>query len=98
VAHQKGEEEPAAHPRAAHQKDEEEPATRTRAARQNDEEKPSQKSKPQLSRRNGDAGPSPLQQAKRERPTAHRVIEQASSYSGGGRSTGGAGMAIGVGF
>src|SRR5262249_48155794 len=97
VAHQKGEEEPAAHPRAAHQKDEEESAARTRAARQKDEEKPSQKSKPQLSRRN-DAEPSPPQQAKRERPAAHRVIEQASSYSGGGRSTGGAGMAIGVGF
>ena len=97
VAHQKGEEEPAAHPRAAHQKDEEESAARTRAARQKDEEKPSQKSKPQLSRRN-DAEPSPPQQAKPERPAAHRVIEQASSYSGGGRSTGGAGMAIGVGF
>jgi hypothetical protein len=98
VAHQKDEEEPAAHTRAAHQKDEEEPATHTRAARQKDEEKPSQKSKPQLSRRNGDAEPSPPQQAKRERPAPRRVIEQASSYSGGGHSTGGAGMAIGVGF
>jgi hypothetical protein len=99
VAHQKGEEEPAAHTRAAHQKDEEEPAAHTRAERQKDEEKPSQKSKPQLSRRKGDAEPSPPQQAKRERPAAHpRVIEQASSYSGGGHSTGGGGTTIGVGF
>jgi peptidoglycan hydrolase-like protein with peptidoglycan-binding domain len=98
AAHQKDEEEPAARTRAAHQKDEEEPATHTRAARQKDEEKPSQKSKPQLSRRNGDAEPSPPQQAKRERPAPRRATEQASSYSGGGRSTGGAGMAIGVGF
>jgi hypothetical protein len=86
-------------PRVAHQKDEEEPAAHTRAARQKDEEKPSQKSKPQLSRRNGDAEPSPPQQAKRERPAAHpRVIEQASSYSGGGHSSGGVGTTIGVGF
>ncbi|HJZ69347.1 MAG TPA: caspase family protein [Blastocatellia bacterium] len=86
-------------PRAAHQKDEEEPAAHTRAAHQKDEEKPSQKSKPQLSRRNRDAEPSPPQQAKRERPAAHpRVIEQASSYSGGGHSTGGGGPTIGVGF
>ena len=96
VAHQKDEEEPAARTR---QKDEEEPVARTRAARQKDEEKPSQKSKPQLSRRNGNAEPSPPQQAKRERPAAHlRVIEQASSYSGGGHSTGGVGTTIGVGF
>jgi hypothetical protein len=94
VAHQKDEEEPAARTRAARQKDEEEPAARTRAARQKDEEKPSQKSKPQLSRRNRDAEPSPPQQAKRERPAA----QQASSYSGGGRSTGGVGTTIGVGF
>ena len=80
-------------PRVAHQKDEEEPAAHTRAAREKDEEKPSQKSKPQLSRRNGNAEPSPPQQAKRERPAA-----QASSYSGGGRSTGGSGPTIGVGF
>jgi hypothetical protein len=102
VAHQKDEEEPAAHARAAYQKDEEEPAAHTRAARQRDEEKPSQKSKPHLSRRNGDAEPSLPQQAKRERPAAHlRVIEQASSYSGGGHSTGGGGGSggiIGVGF
>jgi len=90
VAHQKDEEEPAARTR---QKDEEEPAARARAARQKDEEKPSQKSKPQLSRRNGNAEPSPPQQAKRERPAA-----QASSYSGGGHSTGGVGTTIGVGF
>ena len=90
VAHQKDEEEPAARTR---QKDEEEPVARTRAARQKDEEKPSQKSKPQLSRRNGNAEPSPPQQAKRERPAA-----QASSYSGGGHSTGGVGTTIGVGF
>jgi uncharacterized membrane protein YgcG len=51
-----------------------------------------------LSRRNGDAEPSPPQQAKRERPAPHRVIEQASSYSGGGHSTGGGGPTIGVGF
>jgi uncharacterized caspase-like protein/peptidoglycan hydrolase-like protein with peptidoglycan-binding domain len=93
VAHQKDEEEPAARSRAVRQKDEEEPAARTRATRQKDEEKPSQKSKPQLSRRNGNAEPSPPQQAKRERPAA-----QASSYSGGGRSTGGGGPTIGVGF
>src|SRR5215831_13965803 len=80
-------------PRVAHQKDEEEPAARTRAVRQKDEEKPSQKSKPQLSPRNGNAEPSPPQQAKRERPAA-----QASSYSGGGHSTGGVGTTIGVGF
>jgi uncharacterized caspase-like protein len=79
-------------PRVAHQKDEE-PAAHTRAAREKDEEKPSQRSKPQLSRRNGNAEPSPPQQAKRERPAA-----QASSYSGGGRSTGGVGTTIGVGF
>ena len=85
-------------PRVAHQKDEEEPAAHTRAAREKDEEKPSQKSKPQLSRRNGDAEPSPAQQAKRERPAAHPRVEQASSYSGGGRSTGGVGTTIGVGF
>jgi hypothetical protein len=85
-------------PRAAHQKDEEEPAAHTRAARQKDEEKPSQRSKPQLSRRNGDAEPSPPQQAKRERPAAHPRVEQASSYSGGGRSTSGVGTTIGVGF
>jgi len=90
VAHQKDEEEPAARTR---QKDEEEPVARARAARQKDEEKPSQKSKPQLSRRNGNAEPSPPQQAKRERPAA-----QASSYSGGGHSTGGVGTTIGVGF
>ena len=90
VAHQKDEEEPAARTR---QKDEEEPAARARAARQKDEEKPSQKSKPQLSRRNGNAEPSPPQQAKRERPAA-----QASSYSSGGHSTGGVGTTIGVGF
>ena len=93
VAHQKDEEEPAARTRAVRQKDEEEPVARTRAARQKDEEKPSQKSKPQLSRRNGNAEPSPPQQAKRERPAA-----QASSYSGGGHSTGGVGTTIGVGF
>src|SRR6516225_4821827 len=80
-------------PSVAHQKDEEEPAAHTRAAREKDEEKPSQKSKPQLSRRNGNAEPSPPQQAKRERPAA-----QASSYSGGGHSTGGVGTTIGVGF
>ena len=90
VAHQKDEEEPAARTR---QKDEEEPVARARAARQKDEEKPSQKSKPQLSRRNGNAEPSPPQQAKRERPAA-----QASSYSSGGHSTGGVGTTIGVGF
>jgi pyruvate/2-oxoglutarate dehydrogenase complex dihydrolipoamide acyltransferase (E2) component len=71
-----------------------------RVARQKeDEEKPSQKSKPQLSRRSGDTEPSRPQQAKRERPAAHpRVSEQASSYSGGGHSTGGGGATIGVGF
>src|SRR6516165_9636500 len=93
VAHQKDEEEPVARARAAREKDEEEPAAHTRAARQKDEEKPSQKSKPQLSRRNGNAEPSPPQQAKRERPAA-----QASSYSSGGHSTGGVGTTIGVGF
>jgi uncharacterized membrane protein YgcG len=51
-----------------------------------------------LSRRNRDAEPSPPQQAKRERPAAHPRVEQASSYSGGGRSTGGGGPTIGVGF
>jgi hypothetical protein len=94
VAHQKDEEEPAGRTRAARQKDEEEPAAHTRAAREKDEEKPSQKSKPQLSR----PEPSPPQQAKRERPAAHPRVEQASSYSGGGRSTGGVGTTIGVGF
>jgi hypothetical protein len=88
VAHQKDEEEPAAHTHAAHQKDEEKPAAH-------------QKSKVEsTARRKDNEEPSPRQQAKRERPVVRpRVMEQASSSSGGGHGGGGGGGAtIGVGF